>query len=129
MPQLITKQIITENAVIGNGSFYELSGLSASILTGSGWILTTIGVPINQEQADFATVEIALAVDGAIAPTDSSAYTKTTIGQWHCFKLNISHAARLGAGQHILKVYAKSSHTGPFIKGYSAHMIINELGY
>ena len=129
MPQLITKQINVNDHPLSDGALAELPGLGASILTGSGWIFTTIGVPITMNAAGSAAIEMVLAVDGAIAHPDSSAYFKTNMSQYQMIRLIISHAARIGAGQHILQVFANTSEPGPFVVGYSAHMQIHELGF
>jgi len=129
MPQIIVKNISVLNHPIATGNFSELPGLSASILTGSGWITTLIALMTSNETQGAYVAHLAAGIDGAIPAINMPGNIGFHAAQYAISTPFFQFTTRPGAGQHIITAFAITDAAGPYIKNYCGTLTIIEHGF
>jgi len=126
MAQATIRRPTAANQVLPVAAHAAITGLTATILTGSGWVIATILATLLDSSAAANQVYFRLSVDGAnpddcaIAVTVPASGRATICGRF---------ALKIGAGQHVILAegYAAVANVA-FIDKQGA-LIIEEPGY
>jgi hypothetical protein len=129
MPQSVLKQITTAGHALVATTPTLIPGLTATLLTGSGWIKVHAWANIINYQATGYTHTFLLKVDGVIATYYTPGWTAISAGQNCWARADIDYLARLGAGTHTFELFAFSDVANALIAGLNAFMEVTELGF
>jgi len=129
MPQIVTKQIAAADHPLIITTTTLLPGLSATVLTGSGWINIRVALEITFAFAGLAIVTTQLKIDGVLQGIDSIGASVQNGAQYDLRRLSLDYLARMGAGAHVIEVFAFTNAVVTSVTARRGYLIIDEVGY
>jgi hypothetical protein len=126
MAQAVQKINTVPNEAIGIGAYAPISGLSITILNGSGWIRLTGLCTFQNAAGATRDIHTMLFVDGSQIP---DSYRRTTAAD--TFMINVKNTTlfKPGAGQHTYDLRALTSAGSVLVFATQGMLQLDEPGY
>lgn len=126
MAQLVHKNVSSPDHPIVLSTYTLIPGLTATIMTGAGWIILDFNLNFTNSTGDAYHIYARLSIDGVAHPLSvrDSRVPNGLMGQ-----LAMHYPVHLGSGQHVISVEAQANLAGYTVTGSEANLTIEEPGY
>lgn len=126
MAQLITRTPNLPGQAFPTTTLALITGLSADLLTGSGWIILNADLSLIDASGSANKLQAIAVLDGVYLP---QSFRSLSIPAYGIANLHISVAFRPGSGQHTIQIHGASTGGSVNFDAQWSQLSIHEIGY